>query len=289
MKKTDKKTEENLKAGEDFRKRFEEYLNSLSEEEREKVIANLNSAFAPLHDFARELNNSLEKVSEITEPLWHSISEKAANYETCFSDAEYEGVDLDLVLSKFSNRINIDDLCRAIGVKPSAMSKYKCNRAVIPADKLIKLSDVSGVSMELLLKQKERTLRDDYTESEIPLLDLDLETKKSTDSGEQFKLSKNLPEYFASIKAYRIKHEIPLFGVDLNPILIVDESFENPVFYGDKPFLGIIKYEDRYAISHIQRIGRAFHLHINNSYLTLPIEKVKQNIAGVIIKIVLDF
>ena len=289
MKNELKEIEKNQKASEEFQKKISKALESMSKEEKEKLFNAMKSGMEPLVDAVKAMHESMEKIDDVIVPTFQSISEAAAKYETCMSDAKYEGVNIEAILSKYSNQIDVDDICRATGIKPSAMSKYVHNRAVIPADKLIKLSDVSGVSMELLLKQEQRTLKDDFIDSKIELMDLELDSMSTTRTGEEFKLSKNLPKDFYSIKAYRIDYKIPFFGVEVNPILIVDESWENPVFYGNDPFLAIVKFGERYLIKQIQRIGRGYMIQWENRFTPVPIELIKQNIAGVIIKVVFDF
>ena len=69
----------------------------------------------------------------------------------------------------------------------------------------------------------------------------------------------------------------------------VDESFENPVFYGKEPFLSILKLDDQYIIRQVQRIGRSFMLQLEKGFVPVPVELIKQNISAVILKIVFDF
>ena len=289
MKNEEKELKANLKASEELRKRIDDYLSGLSEEERAKVETNLFNALEPLQGLSEQLKDTISKAGEVIAPSLSTIVEKAQRYETCSSDAEYTGVDIDLILAQYHGVLSMDDLCRACGIKPAAMSKYRTGRAVIPADKLIRLSDVSGISMDLLLKQKQRTLKDDFVEAEIKLMDLDLSTMQHTDTNEVFKLSKNLPEHFTCIRAYRLNQELSVYGVNVKPILVVDESFENPVFYGKEPFLAILKLDDQYIIRQVQRIGRSFMLQLEKGFVPVPVELIKQNISAVVLKIVFDF
>lgn len=281
--------EENRLASENLQKRFNEYVDSLSDEQRKQLEENFNYYLSSIKDIGEQTKEALIKTSETLGPLLSNVKERASRYEMVFQCNEYKGVDIDLILSKYRGSITMDNLCRICGIKPAAMSKYKSGKAVIPADKLIRLSEASDISMDLLLKQKERTLIDDFVDSEIKLTDLDLMTMSRSTTNEVFKLSKNLPEHSTCLKAYRLNQELSLFGVNVKPILIVDESYENPVFYGSEPFLAILKLDGHYCIRHIQRIGRKYMLQVDQHLAPTPIEEIKQNISAVILKIIFDF
>ena len=289
MKKEEKEILENQKASEKLRNRIDEYLDSLPEEERERIINNISNALTPLVEASRQLNETAEKVSTALEPALSSMIERVRNYDASFSEAKYVGVDLDLVLKQFNGVLSIDDICHITGIKPSAMSKYVHNRAVIPADKLLAISDVTGVSTDLLLKQKERTLKDGFVGADVELVDLDISTMKTTKTGEIFDLSHNLPKNLIATRAYRITQKINLYGIELSPIFIVDESYENPLFYGNDPFLAIVKVKGTHVVRQVQRIKRNFFIMVENKFVPMTIEELKQNISGVIVKIIFDF
>lgn len=281
--------EENRLASENLQKRFNEYVASLNDEQKKQLEENFNNYRASLENITKQTKEALIKASETLGPLLSNAKERMPRYENFLQCNEYKGVDIDLILSKYRGSITTDNLCHICGIKPAAMSKYKSGKAVIPADKLIRLSEASDISMDLLLKQKERTLSNEFVDSEIKLTDLDLMTMSRSATNEVFKLSKNLPEDFTCVKAYRLNQELSLFGINVKPILIVNESFENPVIYGSEPFLAILKLDGHYCIRHIQRIGRNFMLQIDNKCTPVPIEKIKQNISAVVLKIIFDF
>ena len=121
MKNEEKELKANLKASEELRKRIDDYLSGLSEEDRAKVETNLFNALEPLQGLSEQLKDTISKAGEVIAPTLSTIVEKAQRYETCSSDAEYTGVDIDLILAQYHGVLSMDDLCRACGIKPAAM------------------------------------------------------------------------------------------------------------------------------------------------------------------------
>lgn len=269
--------------------KFNEWFDSLSEEEKEQVFNNTKNISKKIINSANELQSVIEPLGEELAGTLTSISDAAKEYKTCFSDKKYEGLDIDLVLNKYNKILSVNDICRTIGVKPSSMSKYVKGTTEIPADKLIKLSDVTGISIDMLLKQKERKIEPDEISSELVINEFDFENKKSIPTEEAFDFLSNLPRDTRFLKFYRFNKPMSLYGKEVMPIYIVDRSIKNKTIDGKDPFVAMINYQGRTMVKKLYPSGRRYGFMHNDNMIYFSKTELKENLTGIILKTIIDF
>lgn len=258
-----------------------EWLNSLSDEQKNNLVKAVEQPLKDLSKIGEELKNVL--VPSIT-----NLSECVPQYTTDDLLVKYEGINIDLIHSKFPELTN-KDIGVAIGVSESSFSKYIKLTTPIPVEKAIQLSSITGISLDLLLKQKERKIDDNFTANYNNIICYDLKTREKVNTKEEFNILKNIPSSTNLVSFYCFNESDQMFGMDVKPIHIIDRSFDNERITSRKPFLGMLKIDNKTVIKQVIPGDRYYAVQVGskiNKYTKAELEHI---FLGVILKTIIDY
>ena len=112
-----------------------EWVNSLSEEQKNNLVKAVEQPLKDLSKFGDELKGVLEpSITHLAECIPEYTSEDVL--------PKYEGINMELIHNKFPELSN-KDIGIAIGVSESSLSKYNSLITPIPVEKAIQLSSVT--------------------------------------------------------------------------------------------------------------------------------------------------
>lgn len=270
-------------------KKFNEWFDSLNKEEQESFIKSAKKAAKQIAQSNEELKKAIEPTAEVLAENLSTVSDRAKHFKTCFSDKKYEGLDLDIILDQYRGGLNITDICRASGISPSSMTKYVKGTTEIPAEKLIVLSDISGISIDMLLKQKRRKLDANFVTEDLSICEFNLETKEMEIAKEKFNILSKIPNKSSFLKFYRFAQPVQLFGMEVRPIYIVDTSWDNPALYEGVPFVGLISLDGQTTVKQISPIGRQYGIQTIKGIRYFTKTDLKDMLKGIILKTIIDY
>ncbi len=258
-----------------------EWINSLSEEQKNNLVKAVEQPFKDLSKIGDELKNVL--VPSIT-----NLSECVPPYTTNDILAKYEGINIELIHNKFPELTN-KDIGIAIGVSESSFSKYIKLTTPIPVDKAIQLSSVTGISLDLLLKQKERKIDANFTANYNNIVCYDLKTREKVNTKEEFNILNNIPSNTNLVSFYRFDNSDQMFGMDVNPIHIIDRSFDNERITSRKSFLGMLKIDGKVVIKQVIPGDRYYSVQVGPHIYKYSKAELEHIFLGVILKTIIDY
>jgi transcriptional regulator with XRE-family HTH domain len=219
-------------------------LDSLTVEEKEQIAASLKILGETFSKTRIELpkielpEEFFERVSSINEGLKQIIRNTSqviaalnlsSLVENITAPKRGSGYYKGLEIEKYRKirKIKAKDLSDALGIDKSTLSKYSSGTIDVPASKVIEISELLNVSLDLLLKRKDRELNLGYIGKEIYLYDFDYKKKAYVPTSTTYALDKNLePLKDKNLIVIRYKKPIYELGLPKNTVLFITEGSE---------------------------------------------------------------
>ena len=179
---------------------LQEKIDALSPEEKERLAASLRLMGETLSKARIELPeikipdsviNVFEENAKIIDKSYKTTSKTIINVlseirlslivDNITKPQKGTGYYQGLEIEKYRKirQMKAKDLSEALGIDKSTLSKYSSGSIDVPASKLVEISEILNVSLDLLLKMKNRELRTGYIGKEIYLYDFDYKKKLS--------------------------------------------------------------------------------------------------------------
>ena len=178
---------------------LQERIDSLSPEEKERLAASLrlmgetlskarielpeikipDSVINAIHETTNDLSDNFKALSKTMSEVLSKIRlslvidnitkpQKGTGY--------YQGLEIEKY--RKIRQMKAKDLSEALGIDKSTLSKYSSGSIDVPASKLVEISEILNVSLDLLLKMKNRELKTGYIGKGIYLYDFDYKKKE---------------------------------------------------------------------------------------------------------------
>ena len=225
---------------------LQEKINALSPEEKERLAASLrlmgetlskarielpeikipDSVINTIHETTNSLSDNFKALSKTMSEVLSKIRlslvidnitkpQKGTGY--------YQGLEIEKY--RKIRQMKAKDLSEALGIDKSTLSKYSSGSIDVPASKLIEISEILNVSLDLLLKMKNRELKTGYIGKEIYLYDFDYKKKEYVPTSVAYSLDKNL-EDLKDKNFIAIRHKKPIYelGLPKDTILFITEG-----------------------------------------------------------------
>lgn len=258
-----------------------EWVNSLSEEQKNNLVKAVEQPLKDLSKFGDELKGVLEpSITHLAECIPEYTSEDVL--------PKYEGINMELIHNKFPELSN-KDIGIAIGVSESSLSKYNSLITPIPVEKAIQLSSVTGISLDLLLKQKERKIDDNFTANYNNIVRYNLKTREKVNTEEEFNILKNIPANTNLVSFYCFDESDQMFGMDVRPIHIVDRSFDNERIKERKAFLGMLRIDNKTVIKQVTPGDRYYSIQVGTKINKYTKAQLENMFIGVVLKTIIDY
>ena len=172
---------------------LQEKIDALTPEERERLFASLKILGETLvnrielpqakiaHELAEALQESVTSIQNMAKGIAKALA--ALDLSTIVDritnpkrgNEHYKGLEIEKY--RKIRKIKAKDLSDALGIDKSTLSKYSSGTIDVPASKVIEISEILNVSLDLLLKMKNRELRAGYIGTELYLYDFDYKKK----------------------------------------------------------------------------------------------------------------
>ena len=225
---------------------LQEKIDALSPEEKERLAASLrlmgetlskarielpeikipDSVINTIHETTNDLSDNFKALSKTMSEVLSKIRlslvidnitkpQKGTGY--------YQGLEIEKY--RKIRQMKAKDLSEALGIDKSTLSKYSSGSIDVPASKLVEISEILNVSLDLLLKMKNRELRTGYIGKEIYLYDFDYKKKEYVPTSVAYSLDKNLEDLKdKNFIAIRQKKPIYELGLPKDTILFITEG-----------------------------------------------------------------
>jgi transcriptional regulator with XRE-family HTH domain len=210
---------------------IQEQFDTLSEEQKDQLLQALKSLTeikAPeinvpdlLKGVVNELSEAKRGIAKVLSSInlssiIDSISKPKRGTEL------YHGVEIEKY--RKIRKIKASELSALLGVNKATLSKYSSGQIDIPASKAVELSEVLNVSLDLLLKRKNRELKLGYIGRESRLYDFDYKKKTYVPTSITYALDRNLKEIVDELIIIRYKKPIYELGLPKDTILFITEG-----------------------------------------------------------------
>ena len=225
---------------------LQEKIDALSPEEKERLAASLRLMGETLSKARIELPeikipdsviNVFEENAKIIDKSYKTTSKTIINVlseirlslivDNITKPQKGTGYYQGLEIEKYRKirQMKAKDLSEALGIDKSTLSKYSSGSIDVPASKLVEISEILNVSLDLLLKMKNRELRTGYIGKEIYLYDFDYKKKEYVPTSVAYSLDKNLEE-LKDKNLIAIRHKKPIYelGLPKDTILFITEG-----------------------------------------------------------------
>ena len=206
-------------------------LDTLSEEQKDQLLQALKSLTeikAPEINVPDLLKGVVNELSEAKRGIAKVLS--SINLSSIIDSVSkpkrgtelYHGVEIEKY--RKIRKIKASELSALLGVNKATLSKYSSGQIDIPASKAVELSEVLNVSLDLLLKRKNRELKLGYIGREARLYDFDYKKKTYVPTSITYALDKNLKEIADELIIIRYKKPIYELGLPKDTILFITEG-----------------------------------------------------------------
>ena len=291
-------------------------IEALPESEKEQVLKNLQQAIEIIKPAVKKLDESIDaKVSldEVTTPIQSSVKKiqdalnslKLSDFlkqieESVADIPTYQGVEIERY--RKLRHIQLKEICERMELNKSTLNKYQKGQLDIPASKLIMLSYILNVSVDLLLKKEKRTLSVGKLTKDVPLYQFDYSKKIFQRTSLKYAMDNSVKDYIDDLYVVRFPKPIYELNLPANTTLFltkgsgaIKESFHHRIAVYMKDTENATDQEFFSYIEEIQGKNKSYSSSTNFNYVkdgrtyTTSLKHLQESVIFVIHKAVIDF